>query len=255
MKHVLMVIVAALLMAFSAQSASAQLLALTNDDVTRLVAMRVSDQTVIAVIDEAQSRQFDLSSRAVSELTASGVSTAVVAAMGQPSAPTLLPDHGPAAAEQAPTRRPQSLAEASVEAKAIEQREPQSTDIRLSHSERELPTLTPGEAGDLDRSKFDTVYATSKSMEGAALTQQFPEAKNAFDAAVAVARDRATTRAEQSLVKQYLLVSSKCEAWVLQQRTQRLLGRTYRNDLENQSETWTQALALLTAANAIYLGK
>jgi hypothetical protein len=232
MRHMLMVTVAALLMAFYAQSASAQLLALTNDDVTRLVAMRVSDQTVIAVIDEAQAKRFDLSSRAVSELTVSGVSTAVVAAMGHASTPRLQPDHGPAAAEQAAAGRPQSLAAAA-----------------------ELPALTLGEAGDLDRSKFDTVYATSKSMEGAALTQQFPEAKNAFDAAVAVARNRATTRAEQSLVKQYLLVSSKCEAWVLQQRTQRLLGRTYRNDLENQSETWTQALALLTAANAIYLGK
>jgi hypothetical protein len=221
MKYALTVTAAALLTGFGVQSASAQLFALTNADVTRLVAMRVSDQTVIAVIHEAQARQFDLSSRAVSELATSGVSTAVVAAMGQPSTPALPPDRGPAAS---------------------------------SHS-LDLPALTPAEAGDLDRSKFDTVYATSKSMEGAALTKQFPEAKNAFDAAVAVARDRATTKAEQSLVKQYLLVSSKCEAWALQEHTQRQLGRAYQNDLENSHETLTQALALLTAANAIYLGK
>jgi hypothetical protein len=255
MKHLLIVSAAVLFMAFFVQSASAQRLALTNADVTRLVAMRVSDRTVIAVIHEAQATQFDLSSRAVSQLTVSGVSIAVVAAMGEPSTSTLLPDHGLAAAEQTPIAGPQSLAAAAVEATAIAHSEHQSTDIKLFQSEKELLTPTSVEAGDLDRSKFDTVYATSKSMEGAAQTQQFPEAKNAFDAAVAVARDRATTKAEQSLVKQYLLVSSKCEAWILQEQTQRLLGRTYRNDLENSSDTLTQALALLSAANAIYLGK
>jgi hypothetical protein len=255
MKYALTPILAALLTALSVQSARAQSLALTNADVTRLVVMGVSDQTVIAVIHEALATQFDLSSQAVRELTTSGVPSDVVAAMGRPATQTLLRDHGTATPEQGRTPGPQSRDAAAVEATAIEHRKPQSTDIESSRSVDELPTLTPAEARDLNRSKFDTVYATSKSMEVAALTKNFPDAKNAFDAAVAVARDRATTKAEQSLVRQYLLVSSKCEAWVLQERTQRLLGRAYRNDLEHSTDTLTQALALLTAANAIYLGK
>jgi hypothetical protein len=223
MKYVLRTTLAALLTALSVQSARTQSIALTNADVTRLVVMGVSDQTVIAVIHEAQATQFDLSSRAVRELTTSGIPGAVVAAMGRPAAPTLLPDHRIATPDQTRTAGPQSRDAAAVEATAREHGEPQSADIGSSRSEDELQTLTPAEARDLNRSKFDTVYAASKSMEVAALTKNFPDAKNAFDAAVAVARDRATTKAEQSLVRQYLLVSSKCEAWVLQERTQRLL--------------------------------
>jgi hypothetical protein len=79
--------VAVLLMAFSAHSASAQVPAMTNADVTRLVAMRVSDQTMITVIHEAMT-QFDLSDRAVGNLAVSEVSTAVIAAMRQPRTPT-----------------------------------------------------------------------------------------------------------------------------------------------------------------------
>ena len=78
---------AVLLMAFSAHSASVQVPAMTNADVTRLVAMRVSDQTMITVIHEAMT-QFDLSDRAVGNLAVSGVSTAVIAAMRQPRTPT-----------------------------------------------------------------------------------------------------------------------------------------------------------------------
>ena len=85
MKYVSRAIVGALLMAASTHSASAQVPALTNADITRLVAMHVSDQTVIAVIHEATTTHFDLSAQATSELA--GLSTAIVAAMRQPSTP------------------------------------------------------------------------------------------------------------------------------------------------------------------------
>jgi hypothetical protein len=65
----------------SAQSRSP---ALTNADVTRLAALHVSDQTVIAVINEANATHFDLSQFAVTDLIVAGVSTAVIATMRQP---------------------------------------------------------------------------------------------------------------------------------------------------------------------------
>jgi hypothetical protein len=51
-----------LLTAFPLHTASAQSKSapLTNGDVIRLVMMRISDQTVIAVINEARTKQFDL---------------------------------------------------------------------------------------------------------------------------------------------------------------------------------------------------
>jgi hypothetical protein len=88
MKWILSVTVAVLLTTVSVHSASAQskLIALTNADVIRLLAMRVSDQTVIAVIKETNVTQFDLSAPAVTDLAVNGVSTAVIAAMHQSSA-------------------------------------------------------------------------------------------------------------------------------------------------------------------------
>jgi hypothetical protein len=78
----------------------AQSRALTNADVVRLVAMHVSDQTVIAVIHEVKETQFDLNEIAIGYLRASGVSIAVLAAMRReipatqpplPAAPTQSP--------------------------------------------------------------------------------------------------------------------------------------------------------------------
>ena len=83
----------------------AQAPALTNADVTRLVAMRVSDLTVNAVIREAQTTQFDLNQRAVSDLMAARVSASVVAMMRQrtATASTLIGD-----AAASPANRPAS---------------------------------------------------------------------------------------------------------------------------------------------------
>ena len=70
---------------FTATPLHARSLALTNADVTRLLARRASDQTVIVMIHEAQAPHFDLSASAVSDLAFIGVSSTVIAEMDQPS--------------------------------------------------------------------------------------------------------------------------------------------------------------------------
>jgi hypothetical protein len=85
MKHATPIAIAVLLTGLLGQPAAAQTsgLGLTNADIARLVAARVSDQTVMTVIREATATQFDLSSRAVVELAGQEVSSAVIAAMRQ----------------------------------------------------------------------------------------------------------------------------------------------------------------------------
>ena len=84
---------------------------LTNTDVIRIVAMHVSDQTVIAVIHEATATQFDLKTLVVDELAFHRISSAVIAAMRQSAAPT--PANTIAAPAQSPRlARAQTLAEA-----------------------------------------------------------------------------------------------------------------------------------------------
>ena len=109
----------------------AQSPALTNADIARLVAMHVSDQTVIAVIHEAKLRQFDLNELAVAHLANSGVSAAVLAAMRQPLPP--LPTNETAA------RGERTLAEAAAEAAKIAHSWELSTNIGAS-SPAVLPT-------------------------------------------------------------------------------------------------------------------
>jgi hypothetical protein len=119
-----------LMLPFCVQSASAQAPGLTNEDVMRLVAMRVSDQTVTAVINEAKARRFNLSPLAVDDLAFHGVSTAVIAAMRQSSNPTPPAVGAVAPAEQAATPvRAQSLAEASAAAKQVQHEWALSTNV------------------------------------------------------------------------------------------------------------------------------
>ena len=135
MNRTFSVTVAVLLTAFFAQSASAQSPALTNADIARLVAMRVSDQTVIAVINETDVRQFDLGESAVSDLAVKGVSTAVIAAMRQSSVPAV-----------APTARPQTLAEAAAEAAQVVHSWPLSTNTASSsHTVAPAPAASTSE--------------------------------------------------------------------------------------------------------------
>jgi hypothetical protein len=116
-----------LLMALSIQPASAQTPMLTNADVTHLVAMHVSDQTVISVIQEATATQFDLSAGAVSDLTAHLVPTAVIAAMRQPSARNTKPTNETALAQPSSTAAARTLAGAAAAAAAAPHTWPLST--------------------------------------------------------------------------------------------------------------------------------
>jgi hypothetical protein len=69
-----------------AKAAQHAVMALTDADITRLVAMGVSEQTVIAVVQQAKATEFDLSTQTVSELTAAGVSPDIIAAMRKSTA-------------------------------------------------------------------------------------------------------------------------------------------------------------------------
>jgi len=152
MKHSISIAMAVLLTGLLGQPAGAQVSGLTNADIARLVAMRVSDQTVIAVIREAAATQFDLSSRAVVELAGQQVSNAILAAMRQvpagatppaASAPNLI-----ALPEPAPAEGTQTLAGAAAEAALLNHTWPSST---ISSNEpppktTDTPALVPSDA-------------------------------------------------------------------------------------------------------------
>jgi hypothetical protein len=158
MKYVLSVIVALLLTALFAHSASAQLAALTNADVTRLVAMRVSDQTVIAVIHEAKAIQFDLSPPAVNDMAVSGVSTAVIATMRLSSTPSA---NALVAPEQSPAGV-QTLAGASAQAGAQAAAAPGVQRPRLSIvGPSSPPALPPASTSEGTKSAATTITTTT----------------------------------------------------------------------------------------------
>ena len=106
--------VVVLLSALAVRSAGAQVPPLTNADIRRLAAIGVSEQTVIAVIRETSAVQFDLSAQALSDLSASGVSTAVLAAMHS----SLTPASPEAGARLPPAADSQTLAGAAALAAA-----------------------------------------------------------------------------------------------------------------------------------------
>jgi hypothetical protein len=112
--------VAVLLAVLLGLPAVAQTSALTNADIVRLVAARVSDQTVIHVIREATATQFDLGSRAVVELAGQEVSGVVIAAMREVSAAAPAPTASAAIATVLPPPAPdagaQTLAGAAADA-------------------------------------------------------------------------------------------------------------------------------------------
>jgi len=111
--------VAVFLLVLLVRPAAAQAPALTNADVVRLVAMRVSDRTVIAVVQEALATQFDLSPEAAIELAGQGVPVAVIGAMRQSAALSTRAATGATAGE--PATGAQTLAGAAAEAAAAAQ--------------------------------------------------------------------------------------------------------------------------------------
>jgi hypothetical protein len=159
-KHALSMTIA-LLLAFRVQSASAQSPALTNTDVSRLVSMHVSDQTVIAVIREAKATQFDLKPLVVDDLAFHGVSVTVIAAMRRSgaSAPT-----NAASAQSPPLARPQTLAEASEAAKAATHAWELSTNLGSTNvlvpsaAAASTPTVTKSEGTDTTTATKDEAW-------------------------------------------------------------------------------------------------
>lgn len=118
LRHAIPVTAAILLTVLSIHAASAEPPALTNADVVRLVAMHVSERTVIAVIQEAKATAFDLSDRAVGELSGQLVPSAVIGAMRQ----TRAKPSDTVIAPAAPATR--TLADAAAEAAAKRQTSP-----------------------------------------------------------------------------------------------------------------------------------
>jgi hypothetical protein len=133
--------VVAVLTAVSIQPAGAQAPMLTNADVSRLVAMHVSEQTVIAVIQEATATQFDLSPRAVSELAAQLIPTPIIAAMRQPSPRKASSANAVAPSPSSPTPRTRTLAEAAADAAA----EPHTWQVPATGA-APAPSVTAGSA-------------------------------------------------------------------------------------------------------------
>jgi hypothetical protein len=120
MKHPFPTAVAIFLIALLSHPAEAQAPVLTNADVVHLVAMRVSDQTVIAVVQEAVATQFDLSPQAASELAGQGVSGEVIGSMRQAQASPRSTTPSNSAASEPPAGG-QTLAGAAAEAAAATQ--------------------------------------------------------------------------------------------------------------------------------------
>ena len=149
MKIALPVTAAALLTLLFLPQATAQTAstALTNADVVHLVAIHVSDQTVIAVINEAKATQFDLSPQAVGQLATYGLSPAIVAAMRQPSTPAASA-HGEVSAQiQSPSGGVQTLAAAAAEAATIKHGWALSTNLGASRASTGETTYTsPGQS-------------------------------------------------------------------------------------------------------------
>jgi len=131
-------------------------------------------------------------------------------------------------------------------------------DLRLLPGEEPEPPLTAAEAANIDRTKFDAVYSTSKAMEAAQNTPKFTEARVAFNAAVQTARDKAATKAEQWLVKRYLagvgqleLASTRRRTWEIEAR----MNRASQQSLDDIAGTERKGWDLLKSANDFYLGK
>ena len=241
MKYLCSGIAVLLMSALSVPSTGAQtrLATLTNADVTRLVALRVSDETVIAVINGAKITQLDLGASALGELTVLGVSAAVIAAMRHPSTPI-----------PTPTLQPLAL----------------------------IPT-TPTVI-ELDRQKFDRLYAAGKALDlarsvggvdavdahraatgfdvddartaGGTTSSQFRQLLFAFDVELSFVQDRVTTPAEWSLMWAYMLASAEFRLGLA---TYLIPGKRASDWACCGVDRMELASTTLNEANKIYLGR
>jgi hypothetical protein len=240
MKYLCSAIVAVLLMS-SVPSASAQtpVTALTNAEVAHLVALHVSDVTVISVINGARITQFDLNASAVGELTVLGVSSAVVAAMRHPSTP--IPP---------PTPQPVSLTRTAPTAAELDR-------------QKFARVYAAGKAVDLARSLggFDAVDAhraatgfdvNDARAVGGITPGQFQQLLFAFDVELSFVQDKVTTPAEWSLMWDYMLASAQFRLGLA---TYLIPGKRASDWACCGVDRMELASTTLNDANKIYLGK
>lgn len=142
-----------------------------------------------------------------------------------------------------------SLADAAAEAAKVKHEWPLSTNLGTPPP----PPLTAAELADLDKTKFDKVYAAGKAMvdapkyeAGLAAALVTRQANLAFKSEVSMAVDKATTKAEKALAAKYAEAQWRFE---LDLAPERHLSR----------DAWKAALdkayGVLDAADRMYLGK
>lgn len=221
MKYMLSVTVAVLLTAFSVHSASSQVSTLTNADVIRFVAtMRMSEEVVIALINEAtagRATRFDLSPSAVTDLAARGVSPAVIAAMGQPAAPTPPAAAAPPAVAAAPSKSSTGVytcTSAPLQVRTLEENpgfEVDATGRRAMRSDFS-PYSTRAEVANIDQSKLGGVVkaaSATRMTEWTAGPQKIDALLFAFEAAHSALCTKTLTRGEKDALERL----EKAQSW------------------------------------------
>jgi hypothetical protein len=221
---------------------------LTNGDVAHLVALHVSDQGVIRVIEESAARQFDLSEAALSILLQSGASSTVIEAMRKSVAPKSSANQPGRSTVVGPTLA--DLAAKTSGRPAAETPKRVFTNADLPREAPATPPLSAAEFSDIDRSKFDKVYAAGVAMRSsgyaAKRTPLALQAMLTFKTETAIAIDKAKTKGEIALAEKY------AEA---QWRFELELDPVLANTNEKWKAAFDKASALLDEADRIYLKK
>lgn len=144
---------------------------------------------------------------------------------------------------------PPSLAAASAQAAKVQHDWPLSPNLGTPPA----PPLTGAELAELDRSKFDKVYAAGKAMvespkyePGLAAALVTRQAMLAFKTEVAIAADRASSKAEKVLAGKYGEAQWRYELGLVPE---------LHLSLEKWKVAYAKASAALEDANAMYLGK
>jgi hypothetical protein len=143
----------------------------------------------------------------------------------------------------------QTLAEASAAAKKMTHEWPLSSNLGAPPE----PELTAAELADLDRSKFDKVYAAGKAVHEASYLsavgvspRQFQQLLLAMNTELSIAADKVTTKAEKSLFGKYQMAELSFD-----------LGLTFygRYNATKGTAAMREATERIDAADKIYLGK
>ena len=125
----------------------------------------------------------------------------------------------------------------------------------LADAEGAEPPLPPAELADLNRAKFDKVYAAGKAVASARYLgavgvspRKFQQLNLAFSRELSIVADTAMTKGEKALFGRYQKASLKFELAIAQRTGGGLSGWKARTAMR-------EAVDLLDAANKIYRGK